>query len=474
MTDLAGRVPPHDLDAEATVLSAVLLSTDYWLETCTILRAEHFYSEAHRHVWTAVADLHERAKPVDLVTVAGWLKERSLLDAVGGARWLHDLVDATPAIAHAEEHARRLRDKWRLRQVILVCQRTAAEGLGDTPDAQGFIARHEQEVFALAHQETATGGLVPVSQEVREVQRNILAAQAAGGVTGLTTGLVDVDKRITGLHRGNLYIVAGRPGMGKTSFVLQALTRCAQKERVAPAFFSLEMPREQLIRRQLSCEGKIAGDRVAGGLLSASDLGKLDGAVRALSNIPVTIDDTPGVTLMHVRAQLRRLAARVERGDFPAERLGPVAVDYLQLMRSPDYSGNREQEISAISRGLKELAKEFQVPVVALSQLNRSVETRSTKDKRPQLSDLRESGAIEQDADAVLFLYRDDYYFEDSEDRGKAEVIVAKQRNGATGKVMVKFIPEFTRFDDFVEDYGVDYDFDEHDGFAESSTMGFQ
>lgn len=478
-----GRVPPHDLDAEAAVLSAVLLAAEAFDRVQEILAPEHFYAEAHRRIYEAVLDLHSSSKPVDLVTVAAWLRDRERIALVGGMEYLAQLSDATPAVAHVESHARLIREKWRMRQLIATCQRVAAEGYSNADDVQAFIDQAEQSVFDIARIPEGSS-IVPVKDAIHGAFQILAeAAKRGGGITGTPTGFKQLDRKIAGLHGGDLYIVAGRPGMGKTSLVLNMAVNVAMPRRRAVddtndpygegeveepgdgvAFFSLEMPREQLASRLLAVEARVDVSRIRSGEMRREDWNKLTDAAARLGRLPIWLDDTPGLTLLDLRAKIRRLQADVKRGDAPggATKLGLVCIDYLQLMQGRRDAASREQEISELSRGLKQLAKEMNVPVMALSQLNRSVETRTTKDKRPQLSDLRESGAIEQDADTICFIYRDEYYFKDSPDRGVAELIIAKQRNGPTGSVKVKFTSEYTRFDDLAPD---EYDFDELDGF---------
>jgi replicative DNA helicase len=482
-----GRVPPSDLDAEAAVLSAVLLSPDSFDSVQEVLKPEHFYADANRRVYEAVLELQRSGKPVDIISVAGWLRDRNRLQQVGGSPYLAQLTDATPAVAHVEAHARMIREKWRLRQLIATCQRVAAEGYGDCGEVQGFIDQAEQAVFDIARVPEGST-VVPVKDAIHGAFQILAeAARRGGGITGVPTGFIELDRRCAGLHNGDLYIVAGRPGMGKTAFVLNMAVNVAKPRRVevaadadpyaeAPieepgagvAFFSLEMPREQLASRLLACEARVDVSRIRSGDLRREDWNKLTEAAARLSRLPIWLDDTPALTMLDLRAKVRRIQADLKRGaaDAPAHKLGLVVIDYLQLMQGRRDAGSREQEISELSRGLKQLAKELEVPVLALSQLNRSVETRTTKDKRPQLSDLRESGAIEQDADTIMFIYRDDYYFKDSPDKGVAEVIIAKQRNGPTGKVMTKFTPEYTRFDNLArEDYdGLDDEGRDFDG----------
>lgn len=484
---VGGRVPPSDLDAEAAVLSAVLLHSEAFDDVQEVLRAEHFYSEANRRIFEAVLELHNAARPVDVVSVAGWLRDRERLAQIGGTPYLAQLTDATPAVAHVNAHARVIREKWRLRQLIAVCQRAATEGYGDCGEVQRFIDQTEQAVFDIARiPEGST--IVAVKDAIHGAFKIITdAAKRGGGITGVPTGFAQLDRKCSGLHAGDLYIVAARPGMGKTAFVLNMAVNIAKPRQAEPsdssdpfgeaaveepgygvAFFSLEMPREQLAARLLAGEARVDVSRIRSGELRREDWNKLTDAAARLGRLPIWLDDTPALTLLDLRAKIRRLQAELKRegeGRPVAQKLGLVAIDYLQLMQGRRDAGSREQEISELSRGLKQLAKEMDVPVLALSQLNRAVETRTSKDKRPQLSDLRESGAIEQDADAILFIYRDDYYFKDSPDKGTAEIIISKQRNGPTGKVMTKFTPEYTRFDNMAPE---EYEFDELDGFEDA------
>jgi replicative DNA helicase len=488
MTELmpvGGRVPPHDLDAEAAVLSAVLLSAEAFDQVQEILSPEHFYSEANRRIFEAVLDLASIGRPIDIVTVAGWLRDRERIAQIGGTPYLAQLADATPAVAHVEHHAKAIREKWRVRQLIATCQRFAAEGYGDYGEVQGFIDQAEQAVFDIARIPEGTT-IVPVKDAIHGAFQILAeAAKRGGAVTGIPTGFVQLDKKCAGLHSGDLYIVAGRPGMGKTSFVLNLAVNVAlpRKQEIADpsdpyaeagieepgygvAFFSLEMPREQLASRLLAVEARVDVSRIRSGDMRREDWNKLTDAAARLGRLPLWLDDTPALTLLDLRAKVRRLQADLKRGGegvAPAQKLGLVVVDYLQLMQGRRDVASREQEISELSRGLKQLAKEMSVPVMALSQLNRSVETRTTKDKRPLLSDLRESGAIEQDADTIVFIYRDEYYFRDSPDKGIAELIIAKQRNGPTGTVKTKFTSEYTRFDNLAPD---EYEFDDLDDFG--------
>jgi replicative DNA helicase len=416
--------------------------------------------------------------------VASWLRDRNRLAQVGGTPYLAQLSDATPAIAHIANHGRLIREKWRLRQLIATCQRVTAEGYAGCDDVQSFIDSAEQAVFDIAR--VPSNSTMVSAKDAIHRAFDILTetARRGGGVTGIETGFRELDRLCSGLHAGDLYIVAGRPGMGKTAFVMNLAVNVAaprtplgadgQPDFEAPAeqpgagvlFCSLEMPREQLAARLLASEARVDMAGIRSGRPQREDWPKLTEAAARLSRLPLWIDDTPALTLLDLRAKIRRLQAEITRGDshVPAQKLGLVAVDYLQLMQGRRDAGSREQEISELSRGLKQLAKEMAVPVIALSQLNRAVETRTTKDKRPQLSDLRESGAIEQDADAIFFIYRDFYYFKENADkRNIAEIIIAKQRNGPTGSFETRYTDTCVRFDNLANE---EYDFDEMDQFS--------
>ncbi|WP_438015601.1 replicative DNA helicase [Sorangium sp. So ce315] len=467
---VAGRVPPHDLDAEAAVLSAILLHRDALDRVLEILKAEHFYSEANSRIYEGAQELAAAGTPIDIVSVASWLRDRERLAQVGGAAYLAQLADATPAVAHVAAHARVVYEKWRVRQLIATCQRVAAEGYGDVGVVQEFIDGAEQAVYQLARTPQGTS-TQPIAQVLKAAFEQITAAAERGDrITGISTGYEKLDAKTAGLHDGDLTIVAARPGMGKTSFVLNLAVNVASPravsspgpdemghgvERHDPGFgaavFSLEMPREQLATRMVCSEGRVDVGKLRQGFLQPDDWRRLTEAASFLSTLPVWIDDTPAITLLELRAKVRRIQAEYDRppsNGSAGRRVGLVVIDYLQLMKGRDGVNSREQEISEISRGLKQLAKELKVAVIALSQLNRAVETRTTKDKRPQLSDLRESGAIEQDADNIIFIYRDEYYnAETTNQKGIAELIVAKQRNGPTGKVLTRFTSSCTRFD---------------------------
>jgi replicative DNA helicase len=452
---IAGRVPPHDLDAEAAVLSAILLARDALDLVLELLKPEHFYSDANGRIYDAAIELARTGKPVDSVAVASYLRDRDRLAQVGGAPYLAQLADATPAVAHVAAHAQVVCEKWRLRALIATCQRVAAEGYGDVGEPQTFIDAAEQAVFELAHGGSESTTSASISDALVTVFRQIRdAAERGDTIAGLSTGYERLDRALSGLHEGELVIVAGRPGMGKSALVQNiAVNVASPRHRIvdeqeievpgrAVHVFTLEMPKEQIARRMVCAEARVAVEKVKAGNLEPEEWRKITNAGVYLKTLPIQIDDTPALGLLELRAKVRRHQAEHSRAGT---RVGLVVVDYLQLMRMRNDAGTRDEAIGEVTRGLKQLAKELHVPVLLLSQLNRAVESRA--DKRPQLSDLRESGNIEQDADAVLFVYRDEYYNPESKAKGVAEVIIAKQRDGATGRVHLRFAGPCMRFD---------------------------
>lgn len=463
-----GRVPPNDLDAEMAVLCAVMLDDSAFDKIGEMLKPEYFYSEAHRRIFEACRELKSTGRPVDVVQVATELRNRERLVQVGGMQYLSELINSTPAILNVQAYAQTIHEKWRIRQLIVACQRVSAEGYLDYGEPQLFIDQAEQAVYNIARTETRSQVEPLRTVLVQSFKKLTEAAQRGDSVTGTSTGFERYDKLTAGLHDGDLTIVAARPGMGKTSLVLNmAVNVAAPKRRVSEAtgehweepgigccVFSLEMPREQLANRMVCSEARVDVSKLRAAQLTRTDWQKLTKSAEYLSRLPIWVDDSPGLSLLDLRAKVRRIQAEYEKKDADGrktQRVGCVIIDYLQLMRGREGAASREQEISEISRGLKGLAKELSLPVIALSQLNRAVETRGDKSKRPQISDLRESGAIEQDADNILFIYRDDYYNKDSDLQNVAELILAKQRNGPTGTAKVRFDREYTRFDNLAE-----------------------
>ncbi|WP_394820622.1 replicative DNA helicase [Pendulispora albinea] len=466
-----GRVPPHDLDAEAAVLSAVLIDSMALDRVLEFLKPEHYYSEAHRRIYEACIELRQNGQPVDIVQVGSWLKNRDRIQQIGGMAYLTEILNCAPAVANIAAYGKTIHEKWRVRQLIATCQRVAAQGYIDYGDAQQYIDGAEQSVYELSRTSESSSVEKLISVMKKSFKQLTDAMQRGDRITGISTGFTRYDRLTAGLHPGDLTIVAARPGMGKTSFVLNVAVNAAspkgrelendpnqrwEQEGAGVAVFSLEMPREQLANRMVCSEGKVDVSKVRSGFLGQQDWNRLTQAAAFLGSLPIWIDDSPSLSILELRAKVRRLQAEYDRDPDDngrgARKIGLVVIDYLQLMKGRDGVSSREQEISEISRGLKGLAKELKVPVIALSQLNRAVETRSEKSKRPQISDLRESGAIEQDADNICFIYRDDYYNKEGSTEPKvAELIIAKQRNGPTGTVKVRFDHEYTRFDNLAE-----------------------
>jgi len=444
----SGRILPHSIDAERSVLGGVLLDADILADIEGRLEPGDFYRPSHGTIFKAMTELAGERQPIDLVTLTEFLSSHDELDACGGVDYLSELDAGVPTAAHAVSYAEIVREKAVLRRLIQAAGDIQSEGLSGPASIKEFIDRAESLVFNVT-QEQQDRSLTPVSEvapKVFEVLQERYARQS--DITGVTTGYLDLDKMTAGFQPGDLIILAARPSMGKTALALNLAANAGLHADPGAhvAIFSLEMTTISLVIRLLSAEGRVRSDFLRTGKIPAGDWGKLGHAADRLNNSTINIDDTPAITLNQIRSKCRRMKSK--------EGLDLVVIDYLQLMRGPK-SDSREQEIASISRGLKELAKELSVPILALSQLNRAVELR--KDKHPQLSDLRESGAIEQDADVIMFIHREDRYANDDgppgasaeSDRGTAEVIIAKQRNGPTGSVELIFFEEYTRFDNF-------------------------
>ncbi|MHB8764977.1 MAG: replicative DNA helicase [Deferrisomatales bacterium] len=440
---LTSRVPPHSLEAECGVLGAILLNNDILTHVAEVVQRDDFYRSGHRLIYEAMVELYERGSPMDLVTVTEALRQKGALEKAGGATHLASLTSQVPSVENAVHYANIVRERSILRRLIWVSTEIANEGYGADSDVEVFLDRAEQAIFEVTARKTR-----PAFTRVKDILRDSFAKieelyAKKDLVTGVPTGYHDLDQLTAGLQPSDLIIVAGRPGTGKTSFVLNIAQHAAISGGLPVGFFSLEMSKEQLVMRMLCSEARVDSHRLRRGMLRDADWPKLTRAAGALAEAPIFIDDTPGISTLDLRAKSRRLKS--EHG------LGLVIVDYLQLMRGRGNYDVREQEISEISRSLKGLAKELSVPVIALSQLNRGVESRS--DKRPMISDLRESGAIEQDADVIMFIYRDDLYNKDSADKGIAEIIVGKQRHGPTDTVKLAFLAEFTTFENLARGY---------------------
>ncbi len=432
------KIPPQNTEAEQAVLGSILLKSDLLGNVLEILQPADFYKESHKLIFQTMIDLFDRNEPQDLLTVSNLLINTNRIDKIGGASYLASLTSIVPVTANIASYARIIREKSILRKLIKVNTDIASRCYEEQNDIDTLVDEAEQAIFDIAGSKgeanfTAVKSIVPKAFAAVEqlYKRKEL-------ITGVPTGYSIIDKMTAGLQPSDLIILAARPSMGKTSFAMNIAQHAALVEKTGVAIFSLEMSKEQLVMRLLSSVGRIDSQKIRTGKLQSDDWPRLTRAVGMLSEAPMYIDDTPAISVLEMRAKVRRLAAQHD--------IGLIIVDYLQLMRGRS-TENRTQEISDISRSLKALAKEHNVPVIALSQLNRSLESRT--DKRPMMSDLRESGAIEQDADVICFIYRDEVYnkAEDNPEKGTAEIIIGKQRNGPTGKAKLAFINQFTMFE---------------------------
>jgi len=431
------RVPPQNIEAEQSVLGGILLDNDVLPGVLEILGGEEFYRAAHRTAFAAVIALFEKNEPCDLVTLTNLLKSQNKLEEAGGASYLASLVDSVPSAANVGHYARIVSEKWLQRSLISSATQIATSALQGGLDIDELLDRAEQAIFQVSERRV-NPSFFPIKDVIKQNIKLLEQLQERQEVfTGVPTGFDDLDRMTSGLQPADFVIIAGRPSMGKTAFALNIARHAAVEHEVPVGIFSLEMSKEQLGMRMLCSEARVDAHKMRTGFFSNRDWPLLLRAAGTISEAPIFIDDSPALSALELRAKARRL-----KRD---QNLGLVIVDYLQLMRGPQGAERREQEISEISRALKALAKELKVPVVALSQLNRRVEERH--DKRPQLSDLRESGAIEQDADLIAFIYRDEVYHPESPDQGVAEIIIGKQRNGPTGKVKLAFLSQYTRFD---------------------------
>ena len=435
---------PQALEAEQAVLGSMLTTKEAVSKSMQWLTADHFYKTAHERIYACMIDLFEKGEPVDTISVVDRLKKKNELESVGGVFYITGLAESVPTTANVEHYSKIVLEKHLLRTLIKVSHDVSKDAFEDSQDVDQILDSAESAIFNISEKRLRGGfkHIDPILHHAFEELDKI--ASKPGSVTGVASGLMDLDDITSGFHPGELIIVAGRPGMGKTALALSMGRNAAVLEKTGVGMFSLEMANHQLAMRLLCAEGRVDSHLVRTGKLPKSQWKNLSIAVGSLAEAPIYLDDTPGMSVLEVRAKARRLKAE--------KNVGLIIVDYLQLMSGPKGSESRQQEISQISRSLKNLAKEIDLPVIGLSQLSRAVESRS--DRRPQLSDLRESGAIEQDADVVIFLYRPWVYTQEEDDRGKAEIIVAKQRNGPTGIVEATFIDRFARFENmsaFVE-----------------------
>ena len=432
------RMPPASVEAEQAVLGAMLLKPDAVTTAAEELTADDFYRETHRLIFEAMMDLKERTEPIDLVTLTEQLKKADKLTKIGGIPALSLIANSVPTAANVQYHARIVREKAQLRSLIHAATEIAGAAYEDAEDVEDIMDSAEKRILEVASGKRSKD-FVPLQDILLNTLEQIEARYSnKGSITGLPTGFTELDHLTAGLQKSDLILVAARPSMGKTAFTLNIAAHVVLRAKEPVAFFSLEMSKEQLVQRLICSEGRIDSQRLRVGELEDKEWGDLIDTANRLSAAPLYIDDTPGITVMELRSKARRLKA--EQG------LSLIIIDYLQLMqgRTSKSGDNRQQEISEISRSLKALARELNVPVIALSQLSRSVESRQIK--RPMLSDLRESGSLEQDADIVMFLYREDYYDPETENKNITEVIIAKHRNGPVDTVELTFLKQFTKF----------------------------
>lgn len=440
---LSLRLPPHSVEAEAAVLGGLLIDNQAWDRIGDLLSADDFYRAEHRLIFEAMVRLIDQSRPADVVTVFEALQSRGLAEDAGGLAYLNSLAYEIPSAANIRRYAEIVRDRAILRQLVSVSDEIATMALSpEGRETRQVLDEAETRIFKIGEEGSRSGGVVqPFDQIIKTVVKRIdeLASNPnPSDVTGIPSGFIDLDQKTAGMHGGDLIIVAGRPSMGKTSFALNIGEHVAIDQGLPIAVFSMEMGAEQLALRMLCSVGRLDAQRVRTGRLHEEDWDRLTHAVQRMKGVQVHIDETPGLNPLELRSRARRLARQ-------AGALGLIIVDYIQLMSGTGSGENRTTEISEITRSLKGLAKELGCPVIALSQLNRTVEQRT--DKRPVMSDLRESGAIEQDADVILFIYRDEVYRPDSPDKGVAEIIIGKQRNGPIGTVRLTFLGQFTKFD---------------------------
>ncbi len=432
------RILPHSTEAEQSVIGAMLLDQEAIITASEILVAEDFYNPQFKTLYHAMITLYQEGKPADLVTLQNKLKEQEVPVELCSVEFISGIISSVPTSANIKYYADIVKEKAVLRRLIRVSESITNECYQDTENLDQLLEQTEKQIFDVV-QNRSTSDFVPIRQVALETLESIQnAAKTVGAVTGISTGFYDLDARTAGLQKSDLILIAARPSMGKTAFVLNIAETVAIKNNVSTAIFSLEMSRVQLAKRLISMNSKVDSQHIRVGNLADEEWGKLTESTILLGESPLVIDDTPGISIAQLRSKCRKLKLE--------NNLGLVIIDYLQLMSGSGSRKNesRQQEISDISRSLKALAREIDCPVIALSQLSRAVESR--EDKRPMLSDLRESGAIEQDADVVMFIYRDEYYHKDSEEKGVTEIIIGKQRNGPTCTIKLKWLAEYTKF----------------------------
>ncbi len=436
---------PSSAESERVILGAILLDNQLITQAIEKLSPEDFYSPLHRRIYKAMTHLFERSERIDPILIGEELKKDGSIDSIGGVASITNLTYGLPHFSDILDYAKVVKDKSIVRNLIKVCNQITSEALSEEDDAKDVLDNAERMIFALADERTRQGfsHIQPIAENVlAKVQE--YAKRESHALTGLSTGFRDLDEKTSGLQKTDLIIIAARPSMGKTALCLTLAQNAAILEKAVVAVFSLEMSKEQLVMRMLSSEAKVDAHRFRTGYLTRDEWGRLAEAIGTLSEAKIFIDDTAGISVLEMRAKTRRLFAEQKKLDL-------IVVDYMQLMSGSKKTESRQQEVSQISRELKALAKELQVPVIALSQLSRAPEARNPP--RPMMSDLRESGSIEQDADVVAFIYREDYYKPTEENAGMAELLISKQRNGPTGTVKLAFLKEFTRFENYYGEY---------------------
>ena len=432
-----GKIPPHDIEAEQAILGCMLIDQDATSDAIEVLKPEDFYRDDHKYIYEAMLNLYTKGEPIDIITVKDELTSMQKFEAVGGIEYLATLPDRAPLVANSDKYIKIVEEKSILRKLIKTA--TEIEGLGyaQNEEVDNVIDQAEKKIFDIMQNKNQKG-YTPIKDVLVETFAELEKLyNQKQPVTGIATGFTDLDNRTAGLHNSDLILIAARPAMGKSAFALNIATNAAINEKVPVAIFNLEMSKTQLVNRMLCSEAMVDSNKVRTGKIDEEDWIKLATALGPLSEAPIYIDDTPGISISEIRAKCRKL--KLEKN------IGLVVIDYLQLIQgSGKKNSSREQEISEISRSLKIIAKELDVPVIALSQLSRESEKR--QDHKPMLSDLRESGAIEQDADLVMFIYRDDYYNQDAEKKNIAEIILAKHRAGATGTIELLWMGSYTKF----------------------------
>ncbi len=430
------RMPPQNIEAERSTLGSMLLEKEAIYKSIEFLKSDDFYREAHRVIFEVVTQLANKGEPVDIITVSEDLKQHDMLDKIGGVAYLTALANSVPTAANVEYYARIVEEKALLRSIITAATDIVTMGYAGADDVGIILDEAEKKIFQISQKRNVKGFVNLKNILIETFERIEKIYESKGGVTGMPTGFPDLDRMTAGFQQSDLIIIAARPSMGKTTFALNIARNVAVEKKIPVVIFSFEMSKEQLALKLLCSEAGVDNQRIRTGTLMDSDWPRLSNALGRLSDCNIFIDDSPGLTALDIRARTRRIKA--ENG------LGLIVIDYLHLMQSRNRSENRQQEVSEISRSLKSLARELSIPVIALSQLSRAVEQRT--DKRPYLADLRESGSLEQDADLVAFLYREDYYNPETDNKNITELIISKQRNGPVGTVEMLFQREYSKF----------------------------